>query len=190
MNGRYACMPRERLGQGDLWVAAVRPQDIESIRVWRNAQIDVLRQKAPISREQQQAYYATQIWPTFDAPEPANILLGYHEADKLIGYGGLVHIAWEHRRAEVSFLLDPARMAAPDIYERYFTAFLGLMKRLAFEDLGLERLTTETFAIRVDIIRMLEAAGFRHEGTLRRHVWINGRPVDSLVHGCLKADTP
>jgi len=185
---RYACMPRERLERGDLWLAAVQPGDIEAIRQWRNAQIDILRQKAPISAQQQRTYYATQIWPALETREPANILVGYHEGDRLVGYGGLVHIAWEHRRAEVSFLLDPVLMAVPETYGPYFAAFLGLMKTLAFEDLGLERLVTETYAIRGPIIRILEAEGFRHEGTLRHHVRIEGTPVDALMHGCLKSD--
>ena len=46
------------------------------------------------------------IWPDMPSLQPKNLLLAYMEDDNLIGYGGLVHIAWEHLRAEVSFYND------------------------------------------------------------------------------------
>lgn len=185
----YSCMPRPRLEAGPLWIEAVQPGDIESIRRWRNAQIDILRQKSELSPEQQASYYAKHIWPAMAETQPANILVSYHEGSRLIGYGGLVHIAWEHARAEVSFLLDPALMASSAFYAPYIHAFLDLMKRLAFIDLGFSRLVTEAYAIRTDIIALLEQSGFVREGVLRRHVIIDGRPVDALMHGFIKDET-
>ncbi|WP_340120095.1 GNAT family N-acetyltransferase [Pelagibius sp. 7325] len=187
-SGGYRCMPRAEVADGRYAVRAVEPQHIEAIRCWRNAQIDVLRQSAPIASPQQAAYYAREIWPDKDAAEPRNILLIYLEDGRPIGYGGLVHIAWEHRRAEVSFLLDPAVARGDAELADLFARFLTLMKTLAFEDLGLARLHTETYALRLVHIATLEACGFRREGRLRGHVWINGQPVDSLLHGCLAAD--
>jgi RimJ/RimL family protein N-acetyltransferase len=184
----YACLPHPQVEQGGFWVETVQPGHIQAIRAWRNAQLDILRQAAPISPEQQEAYFAAQIWPALAAPQPANLLLSFHEGERLIGYGGLVHIAWEHKRAEVSFLLDPQAATPTEAYKRRFTAFLGLMKKLAFIELGFERLFTETYALRTDHIAVLEAVGFRREGVLRRHVRIDGRSVDSLMHGCLKID--
>lgn len=184
----YACLRHPRCVRGPYWVETVQPGDIEAIRQWRNAQLDVLRQPAPISPAEQEAYFATQIWPTLGLARPANILLSFHERDRLIGYGGLVHIAWEHARAEISFLLDPEGPA--DAYAGRFTTFLALMKTLAFDELGMERLFTETYALRSEHIGVLEAAGFRREGVLRGHVRIGGRAVDSLIHGCLKSDEP
>lgn len=184
----YACMPQPVLSDGKLSVRAVRPADIEAIRQWRNAQIDVLRQTEPISPEQQEAYFARHIWPQFDNPRPDTLLVSYLEGDRLIGYGGLVHVAWRHRRAEVSFLLDPVHIADEATVARYFGTFLGLMKRLTFADLGLNRLCTETYAIRPHYIAMLEENGFRREGVLRQHVRIGEQPVDSFLHGCLAED--
>lgn len=184
----YACLPHPRVEQGGYWLETVQPGHIQAIRAWRNAQLDILRQPAPISAEEQEAYFAAQIWPSLDAAQPATLLLSFHEGERLIGYGGLVHIAWEHKRAEVSFLLDPQAAVPVEAYARHFAAFLGLMKVLAFGELGFERLFTETYASRTDHIAVLEAAGFRREGVLRRHVQIGGRGVDSLMHGCLKDD--
>lgn len=167
-------------------IRTVQPDDIECIRRWRNAQMVVLRQKREISTAEQLMYFEQQIWPSLDDPYPQNLLLAYFFNNQLIGYGGLVHIAWEHLRAEVSFLLDPARVNDPLCnYVDDFLAFLELIKTLAFDDLNLQRLFTETYSTRVNHIRVLEAADFILEGVLRRHVILDGRPVDSLIHGCL-----
>lgn len=187
-SGGYRCMPRAEIAAGRYAVRAVEPPHIEAIRQWRNAQIDVLRQAQPISPPQQAAYYAREIWPDKDAAEPRNILLIYLEDGRPIGYGGLVHIAWQHRRAEVSFLLDPAVAHDDDGKAALFARFLDLMKTLAFDDLRLARLHTETYAMRQAHIATLEACGFRREGCLRHHVWIEGRPTDALLHGCLAAE--
>jgi len=184
----YACMPRARLEHRGRALVPVQPEHIESIRLWRNAQMDVLRQSAPISATQQQAYFERHIWPTQSQAQPAQILVGYLHDGNLIGYGGLVHIAWEHRRAEVSFLLDPQRTVSEPAYAADFLAFLSLVQVLAFDALGLHRLYTETYAIRTHHISVLEAAHFQPEGRLRAHVWIDGRAVDSLMHGCLASD--
>ena len=179
-------MRRSRLEEGLLSVEAVQPHHIEPIRQWRNAQMGILRQSAVVSPEEQEAYYRTHIWPDKRSLQPQNVLLAYLENDELIGYGGLVHVAWIHRRAEVSFLLKTELAAAQKDYSRYFSSFLRLMKILAFDDLGLERLFTETYVERKRHIATLEATGFRLEGVFRRHVWIGGRPVDSVFHGCLR----
>lgn len=180
-------MQRPRLERGDLAVEAVRPSDIESIRRWRNAQLSVLRQSAPISPRAQAAYYRKNVWPDMQSQKPVNILLRYLEKDSLVGYGGLVHISWEHRRAEVSFLLRTNLANTPDECSRYFPGFLNLVKVLGFLDLGLNRLHTETYAIRERHTAALEQVGFRREGVLREHVWIDDRPTDSIIHGCLSS---
>lgn len=178
-------MPRARLDLGDLWIEAIQPAHIEPIRQWRNAQIDVLRQSSIISPEQQRAYYEQHIWPDQKNMQPRNILVAIHQGDDFIGYGGLVHIAWEHRRAELSFLLDTTLTSDINFLIRTFGTFLELMKVLAFEDLGLQRLSTETYAMRKHHIDVLEESGFRREGVLKQHVIIDGEPVDSILHGCL-----
>jgi len=140
----YICLPNATLNCGGFSVRSVRPADIENIRVWRNAQLDVLRQNREITPQQQEAYYAEHVWPAMQLRRPRNILLSYMKDEELVGYGGLVHIAWEHLRAEVSFLVDPAVAADPEQYRNCFTMFLKLIKILAFRDLRFARLCTET----------------------------------------------
>jgi RimJ/RimL family protein N-acetyltransferase len=182
---QYACMPRPVLSDGSLRVRTVQPEHIEKIRQWRNAQIRILRQAAPITPEQQRQYYETTIWPKLAQSQPENILLAFEENNRLIGYGGLVHVHWGHRRAEISFLLDSKLAGTTKDSCHYFPRFLQLMKELAFQDLGLSRLTTETYAIRPAYLAALDGAGFAREGRLRDHVLIDNVPVDSIIHGLI-----
>lgn len=185
---RYLVMPNPYLSDGVLDVRAVQPADIEAIRQWRNAQMDVLRQTAPISPEQQERYFAEHVWPQITSLEPSQVLVALERAGVLIGYGGLVHISWPNRRAEVSFLLTPELEKNTDELIALFSRFLDLMKQLAFEDLGLRRLCTETFEHRTRHVATLEASGFRCEGRLREHVLIDGKPTDSFAHGLLAVE--
>ena len=183
----YACMPRSILGDGTLTIRPVERSHIEEIRRWRNAQMDVLRQSSEITPAQQERYYETHVWPQKSVLEPPNILLSYQDNGVAIGYGGLVHISWENRRAEVSFLLDPEIAQRQDDYARYFLAFLKLVRELALKDLQFERIFTETYATRVHHIGVLELAGFRREGVMKHHVMIDGEFVDSIIHGYLSS---
>lgn len=187
--GPYRVMShRPVLGDESLVVRAVEPEHIETIRCWRNAQIDVLRQTRAITHEDQIAYFERVVWPDKGSDHPSNILLGLFEKDRIIGYGGLVHIAWDYARAEVSFLLATEIAQDDETVSTLFATWLRQMQRLAFDDLGLSRLTTETYAMRTLHIRILEEAGFQREGLLREHVRVDDRPMDAVVHGCLASD--
>lgn len=187
--GPYRVMSnRPVLSDGSVVVRAVEPEHIEAIRCWRNAQIDVLRQSRAITAEEQVAYFERAVWPDKSSDRPANILLGLFEDGRMIGYGGLVHIAWDYRRAEISFLLATEIAQDEAVVSTLFATWLRQMQRLAFEDLGLSRLTTETYAMRTLHLRILDQAGFQREGLLRQHVRVGGRPMDAVIHGCLASD--
>ncbi len=183
----YMAISCQKLSLGNFELRSVKPADIESIRQWRNAQMDILRQSKPIDFQQQIDYYDKYIWPTMTHLRPSNILLGLLRNQQLIGYGGLVHIAWEDVRAEISFLLSPERVKSDSIYIADFSDFLILIKQLAFKNLKLHRLYAETYDIRPLHTMTLESNGFTREGVLRDHVRINGLAVDSIIHGCLNS---
>jgi RimJ/RimL family protein N-acetyltransferase len=182
----YQCLQAQRVDNGPYSIIPVQDEHIDSIRLWRNAQMDILRQSSVISSQQQQSYFETKVWPEMDVLQPSNILMAFLLNDELIGYGGLVHISWEHLRAEVSFLVEPNRAKKATIYASDQINFLSLMKMLAFDQLGFHRIFTESYDIRPQHLVNIETAGFIREGVMRAHVHINGRPVDSIIHGCLR----
>jgi RimJ/RimL family protein N-acetyltransferase len=167
----------------------LRRGDIVPLRGFRNAQIDVLRQREPITPAQQERWFTDVVEPAHRASRPPMLLVSILDREEqFIGYGGLTNLDWDARRAEVSFLVAPERAADPDLYRRDLQAFLGFLGDWAFGQLGLNRLFTETYAFRAAHIAILEQAGFTGEGRLREHVAVRGRLTDSIIHGLIASE--
>ncbi|HRD55741.1 MAG TPA: GNAT family N-acetyltransferase [Parachlamydiaceae bacterium] len=166
----------------------LKKEEMEQIRIARNEQINVLRQKKEISKAKQIAYFEEIVAKEQQKKYPNLILFSLFKNDTWIGYGGLVHIDWDHLRAEVSFLLDTKRAQNEDLYRKDFENYLELLFPIAFNHLKLKRLHTETFDFRTFQIKLLEDLGFSYEGTLKNHVLIRGEPHDSILHGILRED--
>jgi RimJ/RimL family protein N-acetyltransferase len=184
----YKCLNSKKISIKEYSISTIQREDIENIRQWRNNQINVLRQKNEITKEEQNNYFERNIWPTLLENEPNQILLSYFHKEKLIGYGGLVHISWEDKRAELSFVVDDIRALDKNIYKQDFEFFLILMKFTAFEIIKLNRIFTETYSMREFHISIIENSGFLFEGKLREHVIINNIKYHSLIHGIINSD--
>lgn len=187
---KYACLKREVYQDGDFLLTTIRQEDIMFIRKWRNEQIEILRQKNLLTAEDQKRYWNKVILPSISSDAPDIILFSYLFMDNLIGYGGLTHIDWSAKRAEVSFLLKTEITKDYGQHQIYFDIFLKLLKNITFFDLKLHRLYTEAYDLRPYHISVLENNGFKFEGRLRQHIYLEkeGRYIDSLIHGCLEND--
>jgi RimJ/RimL family protein N-acetyltransferase len=174
------------LKTGSYQLTPLREQDIFDIKNWRNAQMDVLRQNHELTDEEQLRYFHEVIKPTFTEQFPQQMLSSFLLNERCIGYGGLTNIDWQAMRAELSFLLNPKRVADEAVYEKDFSIFLTLIKRLAFEGLKLNRIFTETYNIRPLHIAVLEKNGFVPEGRMLQHVFVGKQFVDLVLHGFLK----
>lgn len=181
----YLCLGQNQYTLGNYAISTIQPEDIEVIRNWRNSQMTVLRQSSPIEYNQQIEYYSTVIWPSMSKDKPDNILFTFFLNNKRIGYGGLVHLSWQDKRAELSFLLDSDLTGNDKEYGNHFTSFIQLMLTVAFEQLNFHRLFTETYATRVNHISFLESCGFVLEGRMRDHIILNNTYVDSLIHSVI-----
>lgn len=171
------------LCEQNLCMMVINRDDIESIRGWRNAQTKVLRQNKIITKQEQIQYFEHYIFNEYCSSEPSNILFSLFFEGTLLGYGGLVHVSWENKRAEISFLVSPEVASNKDLYKDIFTSFLKLTKVIAINYLGLRRIFTETFDFRNAHISILEDSGFVREGVMNDHVIIEGRPCASIIHG-------
>lgn len=169
-------------------VIPYRDEDKLKIKEWRNNQMDVLRQKQLLSDTDQINYYNNYVVPSFSQEQPRIILFSFLENNACIGYGGLTNIDWESKRVELSFLVDHHRAAKKELYEKDFSAFITLMKKVVFDELKFNRIFTETYDIRPLHINILEKNGFKTEGRMREHIFINGNYTDSLIHGFIKKD--
>jgi RimJ/RimL family protein N-acetyltransferase len=181
----YVCLPGQELHHGERALRTLQPELAETLREWRNAQIDILRQPAPLSAADQQRYFEHVVIPQYAQPRPAQVLFSYWLKEELIGYGGLVHIDWIDRRGEVSILLRPERSACTATHAADVRAYLPLIAAAGFRLLGLERLTSEAWDLRPHHIAAIEAFGFVREGVLRQHHVHQGRRIDAILHGLL-----
>jgi RimJ/RimL family protein N-acetyltransferase len=180
----YACLTGTTWRLDGYELRPIQFSDRAPIRDWRNSQIGVLRQSRLLTEADQDAYFMDVVRPQLDERQPDQVLVTLWSDNQLIGYGGLVHIDWHNRRAEVSFLVDPVRLTEGS-YEKDFFAYLRLIADLARDDLSLHRLTGETFPERVEHVRIFESFGFVREGHLIEHRKQGEGFADSLVHGLI-----
>lgn len=173
---------------GDYSIVSLRQEDLLKIKKWRNEQLSILRQSTILSDEDQINYYENFIKPSYTDKKTKIILFSFLLNDECIGYGGLTNIHWEDKRTELSFLVSTDRTKDAEVYESDFENFIELIKIVAFDDLQLNRIFTETYDLRDHHISILESCGFQLEGRMRQHVRIDNNYVDSLIHGYIKQD--
>lgn len=97
---------------------------------WRNEQSYRLRLSEPLTDEKQEAYFNTTIKSLFNEEKPNQILFNILQGDKCIGYGGLVHINWIDKNAEVSFVMDTK--LEKESFSKNWSEFLFLIEKVAF----------------------------------------------------------
>jgi len=179
-------LSKTKLQHGKYTLIPIRKQDIQKIRKWRNDQMDILRQNKILTKLEQEDYFKKIIKRTFQENKPNCILFSFLLNDECIGYGGFVHIDWFLKRSEISFLNETNRAQNQETYKTDYSIFLKIILQIAFEQLCLNRIFTETFAFRKNTSKLLEKFGFRLEGRLKNHVMVKGNYFDSLIHGFLK----
>lgn len=184
---KYLRLSSDRYTNNLYEIRSLREHEMQAIKQWRNEQMAVLRQSRILTDEDQRSYYHEIVLPSYNVEHPKLMLFSYYYDGRHIGYGGLTNLDWVNRRAEISYLVETERSSEEDVaqYTSDFSTFLNLMKHIAFEELDLHRLFTETFDIRPLHIQILESSGFQFEGRMKEHVRIDDRYVDSLLHGCL-----
>jgi RimJ/RimL family protein N-acetyltransferase len=165
---------------GNFSIVPLRYQDRIDIMKWRNEQIYHLRQHQSLTIEDQDHYFKTVVNALFGQEKPHQILFSYLENDRCIGYGGLVHINWIDKNAEVSFIMNT------ELEEKYFskhwTIFLGLIEQVAFEELKLYKIFTFAFDLRPHLYVPIEDSGFTKEAILKQHCFFNGAYKDVIIH--------
>ena len=178
----YAYFPNLSINFGQHSLRPITWADRVPIRRWRNEQIEILRQREPLSVEDQDLYFERVIAAQMAMVRPPQLLFGYLEGRSLVGYGGFVHIDWGCHQAEVSFLTATAR-ALGDSLRRDWKIYLDMVTVLARNVLDLDKLTTETFETRSNLPPILEDYGFQHEGVLVNRRYNHGQWYASVSHG-------
>ena len=181
-NKKYSFLKKKSYMYNNYQIVPLRFTDIQIIKNWRNEQLDFLRQKSIISETEQIEYYENNIKKSFNAHNPEQILFSFLMNERCIGYGGLVHIDWKNKKAELSFLNGTERVVNNVTFENDFKNFLVLIFEITFCELEFEKITTEAYDIRKNLIKILEDVGFNFEKKIDSNVIINGVNHDSILH--------
>lgn len=167
-------------------IVPIRMEDRHAIRKWRNEQIYHLRQTNELTIESQDAYFNSVIAALFQEEQPKQILFSFLKEGTCIGYGGLVHINWVDRNAEVSFLMDTEK--EKEYFGLYWSVFLELIQQVAFLTIGLHKIFTYAFDVRPQLYPILEKARFTNESVLKEHCLFYGEYKDVYIHSRISSD--
>ncbi len=134
---RYKLLSKEIFASDNYSIVPIRDIDKYKILDWRNEQMYHLRQSASLSKEDQNLYFSTTIASLFEQDFPEQLLFSFLRDGEIVGYGGLVHINWVDKNAEISFLIKTK------LEHNYFTvfwdSFLELIERVSFIELQLHK---------------------------------------------------
>jgi len=89
------------------------------------------------------------------------------------------------QNAELGYWIDPDHHR-----QGYASEAADLLTTYGFRQLALHRIEARVFEFNDPSQRVLESLGFRHEGTHREAVYIDGAYQDVLWYGLLVEDTP
>ena len=184
-NKKYSFLASNKFCLDEYCLIPLMEQEMELIRKWRNEQIDYLRQNKPLTKDEQSKYYHQVIKKSFYEKKPEMILFSFILKNSCIGYGGFVHIDWNLKKAELSFVLNTNRTEKLETYKKEFSIFLKIILNIGFKQILFHKIFTETFDIRPNTILVLEKTGFVLENRLSSKNYINGSYVDSLFHRIL-----
>jgi RimJ/RimL family protein N-acetyltransferase len=176
----YKALNKQVYSEDIYSIVPIRFEDRMDIMKWRNEQIYHLRQSQPLTIQDQDNYFNTIINQLFDAEKPNQLLFSYLENDKCIGYGGLVHINWIDKNAEISFVMNTK--LEKDMFKFHWGIFLQLLENIAFYELNFHKIYTYAFDLRQHLYPVLEASGFHEEARLKEHCCFDGKYLDVVIN--------
>lgn len=180
MGREYKVLKNQVFTKGLFQIIPIRDTDQLDIMKWRNEQIYHLRQNKPLTEQEQRNYFSNTISNLFNEDQPNQILFSYIEDGKCIGYGGLVHINWVDRNAEISFIMDTK--LEKDNFEKHWSTYLNLIEEVAFTELKLHKIYVYAFDLRPHLYTVLEINEFIKEAELKEHCYFNDVFKSVIIH--------
>ena len=178
--GRYLCLTKQEYNKGDFRLIPLRNEDKYSIMNWRNAQIYHLRQDKLLTKTDQDEYFSNVVSKTYKQSEPSQILFSYLNKEECIGYGGLVHINWKDKNAEISFIINTDLEA--DYFEFHWNLYLSLIEEVAFKELKMHKIFVYAYDLRPHLYNVFEVSGYKKEARLIDHVRIDDKFKDVVIY--------
>lgn len=178
----YKILPQINLEFGDFSLVPIRLDDRYAIMRWRNDQITILRQSKPLTEKDQDAYFFGVVQKLFDQDHPSQLLFSFLFRGNLIGYGGLVHIDWQNKNAEISFLTATERADDSKLLINDWMVFLKMISIIADRYLNFIKIYTYAYDVRPNLYEALDRSGFVEEARLKKHVLIKNTPNNVVIN--------
>jgi len=160
---------------------AIERDDIPRFLRWLNDP-EVRRYLAmylPLSRAQEERWFERQLQDQRSQVFAIETTEGEH-----IGNIGLHDINWKDRCAELGIFIGEKNFWG----QGYGTDAIRTLLRLAFEEMGLNRISLRVYDFNHRAIRCYQKCGFQQEGRLRQAHFAGGRYHDVLIMGALARD--
>ncbi len=164
----------------------IRMEDRYEIMRWRNEQIYHLRQDKPLTEKEQDCYFDNVVSKLFNQEKPNQILFSYLDGERCIGYGGLVHINWTDKNAELSFIMNTALENKQ--FGLHWSNFLVLIEEAAFSVLGLYKIFVFAFDLRPHLYNVLVQNNYFMDARLNQHCFFNGKFIDVVIYSKLNIE--
>jgi len=177
---KYKVLKKQVYTLGEYALVPIRFEDKFKIMHWRNEQIYHLRQSEPLTEADQVDYFNNVVAQLFDQEKPSQILFSFLEDGICIGYGGLVHINWIDRNAEVSFVMNTDLESA--MFMEYWSLYLKLIEQVAFQELFYHKIYIYAFDLRPKLYVTLLKNDYFFDAKLKDHCFYNGRFIDVIIH--------
>ena len=163
---------------------APRQSDAAAVfRVYSDPQVLRYWSHGPWTDTAQADDWIARSWTGFAERAYLQWVVARSEDDAVIGSTTLFACRAQHRRCEIGYALAAAHWG-----RGYAREALALALAEAFGPLRLHRVEADIDPRNLASIRLVEALGFRHEGTLRARYHVGGEVQDSAIYGLLASD--
>lgn len=176
----YKALNNNTFTEREYSIVPIRYQDRFKIMQWRNEQLYHLRQAKPLTEEDQEYYFNHVVAKLFEQKQPDQLLFSYLKNGECIGYGGLVHVNWIDKNAEISFIMETKLEESE--FEMQWGVYLELIEQVAFKELKLHKLFVYAFDLRPHLYQAIEKKGYKKEAVLKEHCLFEKQYIDVIIH--------
>lgn len=114
-----------------------------------------------------------------------DLLFGIYYKSAHIGNIKLGPIDFNHLVSDISYFIGDKTMWGQGITSQVIDAVVGI----AFDEIGLEKVTAGAYENNLGSIRVLEKNGFVREGVKKSQVLFEGKRIDAIIYGKIKEET-
>ena len=177
---KYKALDVNIFTKNDYTLVPIRYEDRLNIMKWRNEQMYHLRQAEVLIEKSQEDYFKNIISKLFTEKKPNQLLFSFLKDKQCIGYGGLVHINWIDKNAEISFIMDT--QLEEKEFDKHWKRYLDLIEKVAFKNLNLHKIYVYAFDLRPKLYTILQDNNFNKEATLKEQCFFDGKFIDVVIH--------